>query len=127
MARGDHHRGRHLVAIRVVHAWLDWGVARVTTHHHGIVGLLKVRVHCWHHRCVYHIISFRMHVNVWLSYISLVITFVLAWFHGHFVPVLYLFSLLQCLVVILIEPLREILGVALIHIALLAVFLDEAH
>lgn len=125
MARGDHHRGRHLVAIRVVQAWLYWGVARVTTHHHGIVRLLKVRIHCWHHRCVNHIICFRMHV--WLSYISLMITVRFAGFHAHFIPVLDLFSLLQCLVVILIQPLREILGVALIHVALLAVFLNEPH
>lgn len=48
-------------------------------------------------------------------------------FHGHFVPVLDLFSLFECLVVVLIEPLGEILGVALIHVALLAVLLNEAH
>ena len=68
-----------------------------------------------------------MHVNVWLSYISLMITVGFGGFHGHFVPVLDLFSLFECLVVVLIEPLGEILGVALIHIALLAVLLNEAH
>ena len=68
-----------------------------------------------------------MHVNVWLIYINLMITVDFCGFHGHFVPVLYLFSLFECLVVVLIQAFREILGVALIHVALLAVFLNEPH
>lgn len=88
MAWGHHRRGRHLIAIRVVHVWLNWWVAWMTTHHYGVVGLLKGRIHCWHHGCVNHIISFGMSVNVWLRYVRIMITVRFPGFHGHFIAAL---------------------------------------